>query len=120
LPVLLAELPEEEPIMVSPGQVEQAAADRLGLVVEDLTPTRTRALGIDLGGVLVDSVEVGPAQRAGIRAGDVIISFDGEPVTDTKRFRSLVDGLQQGQVPSPCWCSAATAACSTRSDIPLE
>jgi serine protease Do len=97
LPVLLQELREEEPITVSLGQVEQASADRLGLVVEDLTESERERLGIDLGGVLVDMVEVGPAQRAGIRAGDVIISLDGEPVTDTKRFRSLVDGLQQGR-----------------------
>ena len=41
-----------------------------------------RALGMPGGGVLVLSVEAGsPAQRAGIREGDVVIQLDNEPVT---------------------------------------
>jgi serine protease Do len=97
LPVLLSELSEEEPVMVLPGQVEQAAADRLGLVVEDLSADERERLGIEDGGVIVDSVEDGPAQQAGIRAGDVIVSFGSEPVADTKRFRELVEQMQEGK-----------------------
>jgi len=97
LPVLLSELGEEEPVMVLPGQVEQAAADRLGLVVEDLGADEGERLGIEGGGVIVDSVEDGPAQQAGIRAGDVIVSFGSEPVPDTKRFRALVEQMQEGK-----------------------
>jgi serine protease Do len=96
LPVLLSELPEDDAIVVMPGQVEQAAADRLGLVVEDLTADERERLGIGQGGVIVESVEHGPAQQGGIRAGDVIISFDNEPVTDTKRFRQLLDEVKAG------------------------
>jgi serine protease Do len=96
LPVLLSELPEDDAIVVMPGQVEQAAADRLGLVVEDLSADERERLGIGQGGVIVESVEHGPAQQGGIRAGDVIISFDNEPVTDTKRFRQLLDEVKAG------------------------
>ncbi|WP_296900396.1 DegQ family serine endoprotease [Thiohalocapsa sp.] len=97
LPVLLSELPEEEAFAVAPGQVEQAAADRLGLVVEDLTAEERERLGLSDRGVIVESVESGPAQQGGIRAGDIIVSFDNEPVPDTKRFRQLLDAVQPGE-----------------------
>jgi serine protease Do len=97
LPVLLSELPEEEAFAMAPGQVEQAAADRLGLVVEDLSAEERERLGLSDRGVIVESVESGPAQQGGIRAGDIIVSFDNEPVPDTKRFRQLLDAVQPGE-----------------------
>lgn len=96
LPVMLSELPDEEAFTVAPGQVEQAAADRLGLVVADLSADERERMGLEDRGVIVEGVESGPAQRGGIRAGDVIISFDGEPVPDTRRFRQLLDAVQPG------------------------
>jgi serine protease Do len=96
LAVMLSELPEEEAFTLAPGQVEQAAADRLGLVVTDLSADERERMGLEDRGVIVESVESGPAQRGGIRAGDVIISFDGEPVPDTKRFRQLLDAVEPG------------------------
>jgi serine protease Do len=97
LPVLLSELPEEEAVVVTTSQVEQAAADRLGLVVEDLSADEKERLGLPGGAVIVASVEDGPAQRGGIRAGDVIVTFDNEPVPDTKRFRQLLDAVKAGE-----------------------
>ncbi len=96
LPILLSELPEEEPIAVVSGQVEQAAADRLGLVVGDLSADERERMGVGEQGVIVESVEGGPAQRAGIRAGDVIVSFANEPVPSTRRFRQLLDEVKPG------------------------
>ncbi len=96
LAVMLTELPEEEAFTVAPVQVEQAAADRLGLVVEDLSAEARERLGLRERGVIVDSVESGPAQRGGIRAGDIIISFDGEAVPNSNRFRQLLDAVEPG------------------------
>jgi serine protease Do len=95
--VMLAELPDDNAVVVSPGQVEPAAANRLGLVVKDISAEDRDQLGVPEGGVLVDSVEEGPAQQGGVRAGDIIISFDGQPVPDAKRFRALVDGVKGGR-----------------------
>jgi serine protease Do len=97
LPVLLSELPEDEAVAVAPGQVEQAAADRLGLVVEDLNADEEESLGVPGGAVIVESVEDGPAQRGGIRAGDIIVTFDNEPVPNTERFRQLLDAVKPGE-----------------------
>jgi serine protease Do len=43
------------------------------------------------GGVVIDSVREGsPAEKAGLKAGDVIIEFDGERVRSTRQFTRLV------------------------------
>ncbi|KAA6185756.1 DegQ family serine endoprotease [Thiohalocapsa marina] len=97
LPVLLAELPEDDAMMALSGQVERAAANRLGLVVMDLSDEEREELRVPEGGVLVDSVEDGPAQQVGIRSGDIIVSFDGQPVTDAKTFRGLLEAVKPGQ-----------------------
>ena len=43
------------------------------------------------GGVVIDSVREGsPAEKAGLKAGDVILEFDGERVRSTRQFTRLV------------------------------
>ena len=39
---------------------------------------------------MIDVAPKGPAQRAGVRAGDVIVAFDGKPVTGSDRLRVLI------------------------------
>jgi serine protease Do len=97
VPVMLAELPEDSDIIVDPDRSESPAANRLGLVVKDLSAEERELIGIAEGGVLVDSVEEGPAQQGGIRAGDVIINFNNQPVSDMQGFGALLDELKGGQ-----------------------
>ncbi|MDQ3802689.1 MAG: PDZ domain-containing protein [Acidobacteriota bacterium] len=48
-------------------------------------------------GALVNSVAPGsPAERAGLRRGDVITAFNGAPVADTNALRNAVAGTQPG------------------------
>lgn len=57
-----------------------APSARLGVTTGDLTPQLANYFGAK-GGVLVSSVsEDSPASRAGLQAGDVITSIDGDPV----------------------------------------
>lgn len=68
---------------------------RLGVMVQDLDP------GDKASGVRVDSVEPGgPADQAGIKAGDVVVEFDGERVRSTRQLTRLVRETPEGrQVP---------------------
>ena len=61
---------------------------RSGLMVENLTPQLGDFFGARNGqGVLVRSVEKGSsAEKAGFRAGDVIVKVNGEPVRDSGDF----------------------------------
>jgi serine protease Do len=48
-------------------------------------------------GVRIDSIDRGsPAERAGIRAGDVIVSFNGRPVTTQRQLAVAVAELRAG------------------------
>lgn len=55
---------------------------RIGVTISEVQEDVAEALGLeDAEGALVSNVEPGsPAQKAGIRAGDVIIKFDGQDI----------------------------------------
>jgi serine protease Do len=61
---------------------------RSGLMLENLTPQLGDFFGAKNGeGVLVRSVEKGtPAEKAGFRAGDVIVKVNGERISDASDF----------------------------------
>ena len=61
---------------------------RSGLMVENLTPQLGEFFGVKNGkGVLIRSVEKGSrADKAGFRAGDVIVKVNDQPVHDTSDF----------------------------------
>ena len=61
---------------------------RLGLAVRPLTPEERREVGGE-GGVLVQGAE-GPAARAGIHSGDVVLALNGTEVTSVERLKGLV------------------------------
>jgi len=65
---------------------------RSGLTVENITPQLGEFFGVKNGnGVLVRSVEKGSrAEKAGFRAGDVIVKVNDQPVHDTSDFSHIV------------------------------
>lgn len=100
--VTIGELPDDEEITAlggrEPGPGKAApAANRLGLVVDDLTPEERAEYGVERGGVLVEGVEPGAAERAGVRVGDVILMLDNQNVEGARHFREVLDGLQAGR-----------------------
>lgn len=66
---------------------------QLGVRVRDVDEADVRRDGLtELAGVVVEEVNSdGAAADAGIRAGDVIMSFDGERVRSARHFGRLVD-----------------------------
>jgi serine protease Do len=78
-----------------PNAPPAAAKSTLGLGVSELTDAQKRELRIK-GGVRVDSVE-GPAARAGLREGDVILSLDNTEVTDVRQFNATVQRLEKAR-----------------------
>ena len=86
-----------------PSNLARAIADQLidqgevtrgylGVVIQPLTPDLARSFGIEPGqGILVSQVsEDSPAQRAGLRQGDVIVEYRGQPVIEVGSFRNRV------------------------------
>ena len=65
---------------------------RLGLAVRPLTPEEQRQVDVQ-GGVLVEGVS-GPAARAGLQPGDVVLSVNGTPVKSVDQLRDMVKGAK--------------------------
>lgn len=70
----------------------------VGVQLTTLTPQIAAALGLDVdSGALVLNVSDGsPGQRAGLRTGDVIVSFDGKPVTSAEQFSARLRDVSPG------------------------
>jgi Do/DeqQ family serine protease len=71
----------------------------LGLYPVELSSSKKEALGlnVDTKGIFVDQVEDRtPADDAGIKAGDVVIKFNGQQITNVTQFRNLVAAKQAG------------------------
>lgn len=70
----------------------------LGVSIQDLDAEMADALGLEkVAGALVSDVPEGPAKEAGILAGDVILSFDGKDVVDTRGLIKEVGNSEVGK-----------------------
>ena len=78
------------------GKVERGW---LGVQIQKVTPEIAQGLGLDKpGGALVDMVTAdAPAAKAGVKQGDVIVSFDGHEVTSEHDLPRLVADTGAGK-----------------------
>ena len=84
----IPEMPEVANFDVPGAMVVVRSSARSGLTVENLTPQLGEFFGVKDGrGVLVRGVDKGSrAEKAGLRAGDVIVRINDQPVHDTTDF----------------------------------
>ncbi len=61
---------------------------KLGMVLSDITPELAQQLGVEAGqGIIIKNVDpTSPAQEAGLRRGQIILSVDQKPVNTTEDF----------------------------------
>ncbi|WP_238380927.1 Do family serine endopeptidase [Alkalilacustris brevis] len=71
----------------------------IGVRIQDVTPEIAEAIGLDEArGALVTDVPDGPSREAGVQAGDVIVTFDGTEVADTRDLVRKVGDSAAGSV----------------------
>jgi len=83
--------------LIKDGKVSRA---RIGIVLGPLNQTMAKQLGLDPNtkGVLCNEVLPGsPADQSGLKAGDVITEFNGQPVTSVPTFRLNVAASDVGK-----------------------
>lgn len=71
---------------------------RIGVVIQEVTKELSDSFGLAKPqGALVSSVEkAGPAEKAGVEAGDIILKFDGKPVAQSSDLPRIVGGTKPG------------------------
>jgi serine protease Do len=86
LRVTVGEMPAEK---VAAASAEEMKPGKLGVVVRPLSAEERKSRGID-GGVVVEQVD-GPAAKAGIQPGDVILAFGDHKVGTVEELKKLAD-----------------------------
>ena len=93
-------IPINEAIKVKDALIKTGHVDRgrLGVTVQAMNQTLANSFGMKAPqGALVSAVEPGgPAAKAGLQPGDVIVALNGVPVTDSTSLPSQVAGLPPG------------------------
>jgi serine protease Do len=84
------------------SQLQQFGETRrgwLGVRIQDVTPDMVGAIAglVSAEGALVTDVPEGPALDAGMVSGDVILTFDGNPVPDTRELVRMVANSPIGE-----------------------
>jgi serine protease Do len=83
----LGEAPAEK--VARADSESKAKPSKLGLAVRPLTEEERKQIEAE-GGLLVEQSE-GPAARAGVQVGDVILALNNQPVKSVDQLRRLVD-----------------------------
>ena len=84
---------------------------RIGVGIGEVTKDVADALGLNrTSGALVRSVEAsGPAEKAGIEPGDIIVRFDGKPIEKSSDLPRIVGNTKPGaKVSAQVWRKGAS------------
>lgn len=95
-------IPINMAIEVAEELIENGSVQRgwLGMEVQPLTPELADSFNItpSQSGVVVNRVDQGsPAEKAGIRHGDIIINYDGKETPDLKSIQSFIADSRVGK-----------------------
>jgi len=87
-------LPIDENVKLSSsGRNGSKQQSPLHILVEDLTEEQRKELEIKDHGVIVSQISSGPAYKAGVRNGDVVLLINNIKIKNAKHFDELVSQL---------------------------
>jgi serine protease Do len=83
------------------GQLRQyghVSRGRIGVVIQEVSKDLAESFGLPKpAGALVNAVEKGgPAEKAGVETGDIIMKFDGKPVSSSNELPRIVGATRPG------------------------
>src|SRR5437763_3776488 len=92
-------------------QSGRVSRGRIGVVIQEVSKELAESFGLSRpSGALVNAVEKGgPAEKAGVETGDIILKFDGKPVSSSNELPRIVGGTKPGiKAPIELWRKGAT------------
>ena len=86
-------------VMESIIRTGQVVRGWIGVEPQDITPELAESFGLQRksGTIIAGVLRNGPADRAGMRPGDILIEVDGQPVRDTTEMLNVIAQLQPGR-----------------------
>jgi len=85
-------------VMESLAKYGKVVRGYLGVSIQELTPELKKSFKYEGEGVLVAEVMAGsPAERAGLKPGDIIAEYRGHKVSSTSEFKNLVGETAPGE-----------------------
>ena len=92
--VEILELPTDNEVAAkNSGEKSKLLKNPLNIVAKDLTDKQKQDIDIYDHGIIVEQISVGPAQKSGIRRGDIILLLDNIKVKNIEHFNKLVKEL---------------------------
>ncbi len=81
--------------LIEYGEVRRG---RIGVGIQNITPDLQEAMGLSSrDGALIRQVEAdSPAEKAGLKVGDVIVGFNGHEILDSDDIRNAVGAVERG------------------------
>ena len=96
--VVIGELPKDEDMKLGDSGATKTLTDaRLKVTVADISDREREELDLKENGVLVKQVKNGPAGKAGMHDGDVILMMNNEQVTNLAVFKRVAEKLPVGK-----------------------
>ncbi|NJD90232.1 MAG: PDZ domain-containing protein, partial [Geobacter sp.] len=94
IPVNMAKRVVEQ--LVKKGSVTRAW---LGVAIQPVTPDIASSFGLDKakGALIADVMAGSPAERAGLKQGDILLTFDGKEVKDARQLQLVVADTPVGK-----------------------
>ncbi len=82
--------------LVSTGKVTRG---RIGVQIQQVNAQLADSFGLDRprGALVGQVIEDGPAEKAGVKPGDIILSVDGRPVERSDQLPSMVSAIAPGK-----------------------
>ena len=90
-------------VTVAASAVEAMQWAWMGVRIRDLSEqemdeiAKRHGIREGFGVVIIDVMEGTPAEKAGIKSGDLVVAFEERPVTDTRLLQRLIGGAGAGQ-----------------------
>ncbi len=94
------------PINVAMNVVDQikikgyASHGYLGVMIQEVTSDLAKSFGLGKpqGALISQIIPRSPAEKAGLRAGDIVLAYDGRPVTESADLPPLVGATPSGKM----------------------
>jgi len=94
-------IPVNQAKSVAKQLIESGAVVRgwLGVGIQDVTPDLAESFGLDrtTGALVNQVVEGSPAEKGGIRRGDILLALDGKEIKGSRSLQTIVAGLRAGK-----------------------